>query len=135
MSSVTMSEFADEATRIVGKAQDKGIVIRVIGATVIGKHCPVFQHLHTSMKRELTGIDFVTYSKFNRSMKSLFQELGYKSDDRFNAYFGMMCQQYHDHANHRMADIFFDLLEMCHTIGFRGRWNLTRQRLPWPTLC
>lgn len=124
MSSATMSDFADEATRIVNKAQEKGIVIRVMGATVIRKHCPNFQHLHTAMKRELTDIDFITYSKFNPSVKPLFLELGYVSDDRFNAYFGMMRQQYNDPVNRRMADVFFDQLEMCHTIDFRGRLEL-----------
>jgi hypothetical protein len=116
-----MSDFADEATRIVEKAQEKDIVIRVMGATVIKRHCPKFQHLHTAMKRALTDIDFMTYSKFNPSIKSLFTELGYTSDDRFNAYFGMMRQQYSDPANRRMADVFFDQLEMCHTLDFRGR--------------
>jgi hypothetical protein len=32
-----MSDFADEATRIVERAQEKGIVMRVMGATVIRK--------------------------------------------------------------------------------------------------
>jgi len=119
-----MSDFADEATRIVDKAEGKGIVIRVMGATVIRKHCPKFLHLHTAMKRELTDIDFMTYSKFNPSIKPLFVELGYASDDRFNAYFGIMRQQYSDATNRRMADIFFDQLEMCHTVDFRGRLEL-----------
>jgi len=119
-----MSDFADEATRIVEKAQEKRIVIRVMGATVIRKHCPKFLHLHTAMKRELTDMDFMTYSKFNPSIKPLFVELGYAPDDRFNAYFGMMRQQYSDPANRRMADIFFDQLEMCHTVDFRGRLEL-----------
>jgi hypothetical protein len=124
MNSVIKSDFADEATRIVARAQEKGVVIRVMGATVIAKHCPTFQHLHTSMKRELTDIDFVTYSRFNPYVKPLFDELGYGSDDRFNRYFGMMRQQYYDRANRRMADIFFDRLEMCHTVDFRGRLEL-----------
>jgi hypothetical protein len=33
----------------------------------------------------------------------------------------MMRQQYSDPANRRMADVFFDQLEMCHTLNFRGR--------------
>ena len=121
MTTAIMSDFADEATRIVERAQERGIVMRVMGATVIRKHCPKFLHLHTAMKRELTDIDFMTYSKFNPTIKPLFIELGYASDDRFNAYFGMMRQQYSDPTNHRTADVFFDQLEMCHTLDFRGR--------------
>jgi hypothetical protein len=124
VNSAIMSDFADEATRIVDKAQEKGIVIRVMGATVIRKHCPEFLHLHTAMKRELSDIDFMTYSKFNPSIKPLFVELGYEPDERFNAYFGIMRQQYRDHTNRRIADVFFDKLEMCHTIDFRGRLEL-----------
>jgi hypothetical protein len=102
----------------------KDIVMRVMGATVIRKHCPKFLHLHTAMKHALTDIDFMNYNKFNPSIKSLLTELGYLADDRFNAYFGMMRQQYSDPANRRMADIFFDQLEMCHTLDFRGRLEL-----------
>jgi len=124
LSKAVMSDFADEATRIVENAQEKGIVMRVMGATVIRKHCPKFLHLHTSMKRILTDIDFMTYAKFNPSVKPLFVELGYASDERFNAYFGMTRQQYADIANHRTADVFFDQLEMCHKLDFRGRLEL-----------
>jgi len=118
------TDFADEATRIVNRAQEKGIIIRVMGATVIRKHCPKFMHLHTGLKRELTDMDFMTYTTFNPRIRPLFLELGYASDDRFNAYFGMTRQQYSDAANRRMADIFFDKLDMCHTIDFKGRLEL-----------
>jgi hypothetical protein len=119
-----LPDFVDEACRVVEKAQEKGIIIRVLGATVIRKHCPRFLQLHTALKRELTDIDFVTYGKFNPMIKSLFVELGYKPDDRFIAYFGMNRQQYQDTANHRIADIFFDRLEMNHTLHFKGRLEL-----------
>jgi hypothetical protein len=124
LTTAIIPDFADEATRIVEKAQERGIVMRVMGATVIRKHCPKFLHLHTAMKRELTDIDFMTYGKFNPSIRPLFIDLGYAPDDRFNAYFGMMRQQYSDATNHRTADIFFDQLEMCHTVDFRGRLTL-----------
>jgi hypothetical protein len=124
VSSTILPNFIDEATRVVDLAQKKNIIIRVMGATVILKHCPKFIHLHTALKRELTDIDFITYSKFNPQIKPLFTELGYKPDDRLNAYFGMVRQQYQDPISHRLADIFFDKLQMNHTIEFKGRLEL-----------
>ena len=110
MSSGIVSDFADEASRLVQKAQEKGIIIRVMGATVIRKHCPKSLHLHMALKRELTDIDFMTYGKYNHMIKPLFVELGYAADERFNAYFGATRQQYKDAANKRLADVFFDRL-------------------------
>jgi hypothetical protein len=124
LSPQVLPDFVEEATRVVERAHDKGIVIRVLGATVIRKHCPKFIRLHTGLKRELTDIDFITYSKFNPKMTSLFVELGYTPDSRFNTYFGMKRQQYHDLENKRIADIFFDRLEMNHVIDFVGRLEL-----------
>jgi hypothetical protein len=72
LTTTIISDFADEATRIVEKAQERSIVMRLMGATVIRKHCPKFLHLHTAMKRELTDIDFMTCGKFNHSIRPLF---------------------------------------------------------------
>jgi hypothetical protein len=121
---MTLLNFAEEASRVVEKAEEKGITIRVMGATLIRKHCPRFQHLHTAMKRVLTDIDFVTYGRFGHLVKPMFIELGYTPDERFNAYFGRGRQQYGDAANSRMADIFLDKLEMNHTLDFRDRLEL-----------
>jgi hypothetical protein len=118
------SDFADEASRVVEAAQKKGIVIRVMGATVIRRHCPKFLHLHTALKRELTDIDFMTYSRHKGALIPLFVGLGYVPDERFNAYFGAGRQQFNDKGHNRVADVFFDRLEMCHTVDFRDRLEL-----------
>jgi hypothetical protein len=105
-------------------AEGRGMIVRVMGATVVKKHCPDFLHLHSMLKRELTDIDFLAYSSFRSAMKSLFADLGYVPEERFNAYFGASREQYKDLANNRTADLFFDKLDMNHTIDFRGRLEL-----------
>jgi hypothetical protein len=117
-------DFSEEASRVVEKAEEKGVIIRVMGATVVKKHCPRFQHLDIATKRVLTDLDFVTYGRFRHLVKPIFIELGYTPDERFNAYFGRSRQQYGDAANNRMADVFLDRLEMNHTIDFKGRLEL-----------
>jgi len=118
------SDFADEASRIVEAAQKKGILIRVMGATVIRRHCPKFLYLHTALKRELTDIDFMTYGRHKGALTQLFAGLGYIPDERFNAYFGATRQQFKDLDHNRIADVFFDRLEMSHTLDFKGRLEL-----------
>jgi hypothetical protein len=119
-----LPDFSEEACRVVEKADERGVIIRVMGATVIKRHCLRFQHLSIATKRILTDLDFVTYGRFGSLIKPIFIELGYTPDDRFNAYFGRGRQQYVDSENNRMADVFLDRLEMNHTVDFKDRLEL-----------
>ena len=117
-------DFGEEASRVVKKFEEKGAIIRVMGAIVIRKHCPRFQHLAIAMKRVLTDLDFVTYGRFGHLVRPIFVELGYFPDERFNAYFGRTRQQYRNTANSQLADVFCDRLEMNHTVDFTNRLEL-----------
>lgn len=113
--------FLEEATRIVEAGKERGFVLRTMGACAVKTHCPKFIHLHNSLGRELSDIDFMSYSKFSRETKTLLCELGYIPNERFIALHGKKRHIYIDESQQKKIDVFFDKLEMCHTIDFRGR--------------
>lgn len=119
---VTLSSFTDEAQRLVGKANADGITLRVMGATAIKMHCARFSGLLESMAREISDIDFMALSADKDRIMQFLPKMGYQFDRRrlmimryFNRYI------FDDPENKRVADIFFDQLEMCHTIDFGDR--------------
>jgi len=119
---LTLSSFTDEARRLVDEANADGITLRVMGATAIKMHCPRFSQLLESMAREISDIDFMALSSDRDRIVQFLLKMGYQFDRRrlmVMRYFGRYI--FDDPSNRRVADVFFDQLEMCHTIDFRGR--------------
>jgi len=120
-----LADFLKEARRIVDSANDQGIMLRVMGATAFRIHCPRFTALHEAMGRKLSDIDFMAYSEQRDNVIDLFEKMGYAvSRDRLRLmrYYGRYI--FDDPENSRYADVFFDKLEMCHTIDFRNRLEI-----------
>jgi hypothetical protein len=122
--STTASSFVEEATKIVDAAKEKGIVLRIMGATAVRIHCPKFSYLHDTLQREITDIDFVGYGKQNGNVLKLLDALGYVSDKRMRMFQFMGRYLFENPTNKRHIDIFFDKLEFCHIIDFKGRLEI-----------
>jgi len=118
------NDFIERAISIIESAAKKDIPLRLMGACAVRVHCSEFRKILDSMKRSLTDIDFVSYGNCNRSIGSFFTELGLTQNERCNALHGRTRQIYYDNENGCVLDVFFDKLEMCHTIDFRGRLEL-----------
>jgi len=119
-----LSDFTQEATRIVNEGERAGILLRLLGATAIMLHCPNYSYLFEKFGRTLTDLDFATYGKFRGKLEKFFVGLGYRSDRRTSYYFGEARHRYFDDINSRVVDIFFDKLSFCHTVPFNGRLEL-----------
>jgi hypothetical protein len=119
--------FVEEATKVVGAAKEKGIVLRIMGATAVRIHCPKFSYLHDALQREITDIDFIGYGKQNGDVVKLLDVLGYVSDKRL-LFMGRYL--FENPNNKRHIDIFFDKLEFCHTIDFKGRLEIDYPTIP-----
>jgi hypothetical protein len=129
-----LKDHIEEAKRVVGEAERRGLVLRVMGATAFKIHCPKFSSLHNALKRELTDIDFMAYGERERETLTLFQDLGYTIDERMIYALRLITpgQRYifHDFKNNRTVDVFFDRLEMCHMIDFRDRLEIDYPTIP-----
>lgn len=122
-----LADFLQEAIRLVGLAEKKSIILRVLGACAVKLHCSKYEYLHEKMGRELSDIDFFSYSRFKSDIKEFFEGVGYKPREYISRYWERarsLRQIYDDEKNKRVVDVFFDELSMCHTINFDGRLEL-----------
>ena len=124
-------EMIDKAIEIVGMGKDKGITMRVLGATAFAIHCPKYRSFHDTLGRKLTDIDFAAYRKQWKQLREVFVKgLGWKEPA---AYMMAVTSRliFFDPKNENLhSDIFFDKLEFCHDIPFQGRLEVDYPTLP-----
>lgn len=122
---MSSAEFVNEAIKIAELGKKKNIILRIMGACAIRLHCPNSLHILDSLNRAITDVDFMSYSKFEGKLNDLFKELEYRSESeamKFYAHmYGQVRSRYVDPNTKRNVDVFFDKLEMCHTIDFKNR--------------
>lgn len=116
-----LSDFFNDALMIIEAARQKGIELRLMGATAIYYRCPNSGHLTDAMNRPLTDLDFMTLSKYVRHIPDLFSSLGFEGNERVNALYGLRRQIYTDPKNGRHVDIFVDKLTFCHEVDLTRR--------------
>jgi len=137
-SQLSSKDFIDRAAHIVQSAQDRGIVLRIMGAVAFRIHTPNLAGLHTRLNRlnnhstEFTDLDLVTYGKFNQKLEAFFTSVGYQADEHAKYQIHVWAQRhfYHDASQQFKIDVFFDKLEMSHTIDFRDRLELDSPTIP-----
>jgi len=119
------AQFLQEALNLIKLGEEKGIIFRLLGSIAVRLHSPEFAHLYKGMERPLTDIDFITYSKFRPLMRPFFTDLGYRPRERLIASpAGRKRHIYVNDEKQWQVDIFFDELDMCHKVDFRGRLEL-----------
>jgi hypothetical protein len=111
------SVFQNEAERIISAAQERGIILRLLGALAIRYHTKP----RNLEERSISDLDFIGLSKQRKEIEALFSELGYLPYERFNFTHGYQrLVFFHGQTDHRV-DVFFDVFEMCHKFDFRNR--------------
>lgn len=101
-----------------------------MGATAFRIHCRKYASLHSSLGRELSDLDFAGLSKQKDRVVKLVQEAGYVMDRKMEFMMKMYGRyKFQNAATNCVLDVFFDKLEMCHTIEFAKRLELD-----YPTL-
>ncbi len=134
----SVSNFlSDLCVTTVQSAAEEGLIIRVIGAVAVRIHTGDLTGLHARLARksasgeEFSDLDYITYGKTRSNVEKLLERLGY-TPDRAAQLLGLWAgravyvtpeRQYH-------ADVFFDKLEMCHTVNFAGRLEKDSPTIP-----
>ncbi len=113
-------DFKLDAINIVKEAEEKGITLRIMGATAFSIHCPKFAHVYKQLDRAISDIDFMASSKQINNIVDFLEKSGYKFT------WGTWTQRkIYTHPVHKYTvDVFFDKLEMCHTIDFSKRLKI-----------
>lgn len=126
-------DFVGEALQIVEKAQQNGLTLRVLGATAFRIHCPDHVHVHISMGRAVTDIDFAAYSKDGEKIENLLMKEHFQSERQQASLTPGLFVGRHIYENPQTGlhvDIFEDELNMCHVVNFRNRLHLDSPTIP-----
>jgi hypothetical protein len=117
-----------EGTRIAGVAAERGVGLRVIGGVAVAMRCP--SAARPPLRRVYADIDLATVGAARDDVAELLVELGYTPDREFNTLHGHHRLFFWDQRNERQLDVFVDEANLCHTIDFRPRLELSPLTLP-----
>jgi hypothetical protein len=111
------TELLAEAHRLIDLAQERDVVLRLLGGLAIRVLTPDLPP-RTRFGQDL---DFGSVRSSRRALTDMLTEQGYEPDRNFNALFGDK-QLYFAHPGNGLAiDVMVDRLHMCHTVQFADR--------------
>jgi hypothetical protein len=116
------SDLINEAIKLVNKAKEHGITLRIMGAIAVRLHLSHFSYILNALNREITDIDFIALSEQRSQIIKFFIDAGFELD-REVLIVSDRCVFQHPQKKY-CIDIFFDKLDMCHRINFRERLEI-----------
>ena len=126
-------EFILEAKSLAQDARDRGLALRIMGGMAIFLHSqeirPLWERLGRLGKKVFTDIDFVAYGKHRIKLLAFFRERGYEVNQRLLYHYGKTRQIYHG-PRIPMAEVFYDSLNMNHTVHYKNRLEKDFPTLP-----
>jgi len=137
-------EFVAEAERIVKGAQDRGVILRILGALAIyihSKHVPEALSIFDKIKRfgegkpMFTDLDLIAYSKQRKGVMEYFEKvLKFKYDMMMRVLWAGKRLIYFHPKDYYHVDVFFDKLEFSHDVVFGSKPGKGRLELDYPTI-
>ena len=116
-----------EAVRLIALAQDRGLLVRLMGGLAFHAQAPTWT---ARINRDGRDIDFATRGRDRKGLSELLVEEGYTPDKQYNALYGHKQLYFVDAAHGRPVDVLVDQLEMCHRFEFGDRLAVTTPTLP-----
>jgi len=123
----TLADPLEEALRIIDKARQRGLIVRLMGGLAFHALVPAWQ---AAIAREGRDIDLATRGRDSRELARLLEELGYVADKQYNALYGHKQLYFTDPSRERPVDVLVDKLEMCHQLEFGDRLTIGDPTLP-----
>ncbi|MDK2464744.1 MAG: hypothetical protein QI223_08245 [Candidatus Korarchaeota archaeon] len=135
-------KFVQECVDIIKRAQDRGIVIRILGAMAVYIHTqdnPRAREIHQTRfgagAPMFTDLDVMAYKKQKKKIKEFFEkELRFLPDKMINALFGDRRLIYYHPEGKYHVDVFFDKLEFSHDVPFGKKPGEGRLELSFPAI-
>jgi hypothetical protein len=116
-----------EAVRIIGIAQERGLLVRLMGGLAFHAQAPTWT---ARINRDGRDIDFATRGRDRKGLSELLVSEGYTPDKQYNALYGHKQLYFVDEGHGRPVDVLVDQLEMCHRFEFADRLAVTTPTLP-----
>lgn len=122
--------FLDQVRQIIDAAAQAGVTLRLSGSWAVYFHCPQHQDLATAFGRTYHDADFAAYSRDNKRVSSLLNQLDYVEDRQIyiaseggRAIFTHPTTSFH-------IDIFYDSLNFCHELRWQSRLEVDQPTIP-----
>ena len=109
-----------EAERIIDAAEEKGVVLRLIGGLAVRNHCVITYFC----EREYLDIDFVGLTKQSREITLLLDGLGYEENRNVRLVSGGLQLQFYRENLEDHIDVFLGTLRMEHDLSLKNRLNI-----------
>ena len=122
-----LPDLLHEATRLISAAQEKSILMRVIGGIAIKTH---YKAVHPFFVRDYGDLDFVVEGRQRREFESFMPGVGYSPHKQFNLLNGAHRQIYYHNETEMKLDIFIGAFEMCHKIPLENRLHIHPVTIP-----
>lgn len=127
------SVFIEEAKTSVQEAEKEGMIIRIMGGLAIHLHCQEYEKLWDKLGRlgnkVFTDIDYVSYGKYRGQLLTFFENRGFTINQKMLYLYAKSRHIYYGEKI-PMVEVFFDKLEMNHTIPYAGRLEADSPTLP-----
>lgn len=127
------SVFIEEAKGSVQEAQRDGLILRIMGGLAIYLHCLEYENLWAGLgrlgKKVFTDIDYVSYGKYRGRLLKFFEQRGFTINQKMLYLYGKSRHIYYGNKI-PMVEVFYDRLEMNHTIDYAGRLEADSPTLP-----
>ena len=128
-----MPALRAEALRLVGRASERHLTLRITGSLGILLCCPSAGGLlETLGRRPLRDIDLMAYAREQQAIEALFNEEGWALDPtiRWAREWGVKRLIYRSSDDRFKVDVFLDQLVMSHTVDLRRRLELESPTIP-----
>ncbi|HKM51163.1 MAG TPA: hypothetical protein VJZ75_08295 [Candidatus Bathyarchaeia archaeon] len=114
--------FVAEAIDIVQRMKSTNIPLRIMAGCAVRIHCGEHVQLHqVKMQRNIRDIDLVTLRKYKKQLEAPLAAIGYSPQ---LVKFESDRDIYENKATGTTLDIFYNRLNMCHSIDFVDRMEI-----------
>jgi hypothetical protein len=120
-------QIPGEATRLVGTAADRSLLLRITGSVAVHLHCSQHNGLMGELgRRPFYDIDFWGRDRDHQRIDAFFHAEGYQADPAARGLreWGIKRQIFAHPETGIKIDVFMDTLVMAHTIRFADRLEL-----------
>src|SRR4051794_6264743 len=125
---VPIRDVREEAVRVLGMADERGLHVRAIGGLGVFLSSPSARR--PPLARDYKDLDLAGPGSERHLITETLIDAGYRADEQFNALHGSHQLFFQDPSSERAVDVIIDRLEMCHSLDLRKSFGGTGPALP-----